>query len=183
MRHTCEVRVTALLLVAATSCTGAQARTLHHTGEVMLAAGLLGILAASAVSYVDRDHEDAILEIGGAILVPVSLFGGLSYIATDAEVNRPHEVALTPEERSFNAAYEIAREAKHAARRGDCAEVQSIQPRVRELNERVYRKFLHDEIIRRCLAPETLPPVEPVPGAPPVEPTPGPVPEPLPNPS
>lgn len=169
------MRATALLLVAATSCTGAQARTLHHTGEVMLAAGLLGILTASVVSYVARDHEDAILEIGGAVLVPVSLFGGLSYIATDAEVNRQREVALTPEERSFNAAYEIAREAKHAARRGDCAEVQAIQPRVREMNERVYRKFLHDEIIRRCLAPETLPAPQPTPT--------GPVPEPLPNPS
>lgn len=131
----------------------------------MLAAGLLGILAASAVSYIDHAHDDAIMGIGGAVLVPVSLFGAIAFIATDAEVQRQDEPHLTPEERSFNAAYEIAREAKHAARRGDCAQVQAIQPRIREMNERVYKKFMHDEIIHRCLPPDPAPPpaVEPTP--------------------
>ena len=163
------MRAAVAVLVFASSCTGAQARTVHRAGEITLAGGLFGILGTVALAEIIPSHQTGILD-GGLIFVPISLFGALAYIATDAEVNAPREVALTPEERSFNAAYEIAREAKHAARRGDCATVQAIQPRVRELNERVYRRFLHEEIIRRCLAPTVD------------VPAPAPVPEPLPAP-
>jgi hypothetical protein len=163
------MRAAVAVLLFATSCTGAQARTVHRGGEITLAGGLFGILATVAVAEIIPSHESDILR-AGVIFVPISLFGALAYIATDAEVNAP-QVALTPEERSFNAAFEIARDAKHAARRGDCATVQAIQPRVRELNERVYRRFLHEEIIRRCLVPTVD------------VPAPAPVPEPLPAPS
>ena len=157
------MRVAVAVLLFAGSCTGAQARTVHRGGEITLAGGLFGILGTVAVAEIIPSHDSDILR-AGVIFVPISLFGALAYIATDAEVNAPHEVALTSEERSFNAAFEIARDAKHAARRGDCATVQAIQPRVRELNERVYRRFLHEEIIRRCLAPTVdVPAPTPVP--------------------
>src|SRR5450432_696246 len=104
-------------MLFSTSCTHAQSTTLHRGGEITLAVGLIGILAVVAAAEVLPDHKTGILE-GGVVCVPISLFGAFAYIATDAEVNAPHEVALTAEERSFNAAYEIAREAKHAARRG-----------------------------------------------------------------
>ena len=160
----------ALAALVLTACTATQARTVHRGGEITLAAGLFGIIAAVALAEIVPSHESTILR-GGVIFVPISLFGALAYVATDAEVNAPHEVPLTAEERSFNAAFEIAREAKHAARRGDCATVQAIQPRVRDLNARVYRRFLHEEIIRRCLAPTVD------------VPDPTPVPEPLPSPA
>jgi hypothetical protein len=163
------VRTTVAILLFASSCTGAQARTVHRGGEITLAAGLFGILGTVAAAEILPSHENTILE-GGLIWFPISLVGALAYVATDAEVNAPHEAPLTAEERSFNAAFEIARDAKHAARRGDCVTVQAIEPRVRELNERVYRRFLHEDIIRRCLAPTVD------------VPAPAPVPEPLPSP-
>jgi CRISPR/Cas system-associated protein Csm6 len=157
------VRAPALLLLAATSCTHAQASKIHRAGEVTLAAGLIGILATVAVAEaIPSEHSDILR--AGVVFVPISLFGALAYIAVDSEVNQPRERALTPEERSFEAAMTIARDAKHAARRGDCAEVQAIEPRVRELNERVYRRFLHEDVIRRCLAPTVdVPAPAPVP--------------------
>jgi hypothetical protein len=163
------VRFFVAVMLFSTSCTHAQSTTIHRGGEITLAAGLIGILVVVAAAEVLPDYKTGILE-GGVVCVPISLFGAFAYIATDAEVNAPHEVALTAEERSFNASYEIAREAKHAARRGDCATVQAIQPRVREMNERVYRKFLHEPIIRACLAPTFE---EPAP-APSAEPLPAP---------
>jgi hypothetical protein len=168
------VRAPALILVVATSCTHAQASQIHRAGEITLAAGLFGMLGAVALAEaVPSEHSDILR--AGVVFVPISLIGALAYIAVDSEVNEPRERALTPEERSFAAAYAIARDAKHAARRGDCAEVHAIQPRVRELNERVYRKFLHDDVIRRCLAPEPPPPPpEPLPSLEPVAPVPAP---------
>lgn len=147
------MRAPAPLLVAwlgATSCTHAQASRIHTAGEVTLAAGLIGMLGAVALAEAVPSEHGAILR-GGAAFVPISLIGALAYIVVDGEVNEARERALTPEERSYEAAYAIAREAKHAARRGDCAEVQAASPRVQELNERVFRKFLHDPIIRTCL--------------------------------
>ena len=154
------MRAPAPLLIAwlgATSCTHAQASQIHRAGEVTLAAGLIGMLGAVALAEAVPSEHSTILR-GGAVFVPISLLGALAYMAVDAEVNEPRERALTPEERSYEAAYAIAREAKHAARRGDCAEVQAAEPRVREMNERVYRKFLHEKIIRDCLGkPEPVP--------------------------
>jgi hypothetical protein len=157
--------------VLATSCTHAQASTVHRAGEVTLAAGLIGLLGTVAVAEAVPSEHSTILR-AGVVFVPVSLIGALAYIAVDSEVNEPRERALTPEERAYEAAYAIAREAKHAARRGDCAEVQAAEPRVRELNERVYRKFLHEPIIRACLEPRPEPEPMPVPDLPAAPPPP-----------
>jgi hypothetical protein len=150
--------------VLATSCTHAQASQVHRAGEVTLAAGLIGLLGTVALAEAVPSEHSTILR-AGVVFVPISLIGALAYIAVDSEVNQPRERALTPEERSFEAAMTIAKEAKRAARRGDCAEVQAAEPRVRELNERVYRRFLHEPILQTCLAPPVAPPPEPAPEA------------------
>jgi hypothetical protein len=157
------VRAPALLLVLATSCTHAQASQVHRAGEVTLAAGLIGLLGTVALAEAVPSEHSSILR-AGVVFVPISLLGALAYIAVDSEVNQPRERALTPEERSFEAAMTIAKEAKHAARRGDCAEVQAASLRVKELNEHVYLRFLHEPILRACLsAPEPEPQREPEP--------------------
>ena len=143
----------ALVLAFACSCTAAQARSAHTGGAVALTGGLVGILGCIAVAEaapgISSDATRA-----GIVFVPISVLGALTYAATDAAVNASDRAqAQTASDRAYSTAYELARQAKHAARRGDCAEVQAIEPRVRETDERVYRKFLHDEIIRTCLAP------------------------------
>ena len=129
-----------------------------------LAAGLIGLLGTVALAEAVPSEHSTILR-AGVVFVPISLIGAFAYIAVDSEVNQPRERAWTPEERSFDAAMQIAKEAKRAARRGDCAEVQAAEPRVRELNDRVYRRFLHEPIIHDCLA-APAPTPEPVPEAP-----------------
>jgi hypothetical protein len=142
-----------LLLSFTCSCTAAQARRAHTGGAVALAGGLFGILGAITVAEIVPSHSKAATD-AGIVFVPIVVLGALVYAATDATVNAAgREPAMTPRERAFAAAYELAREAKHAARRGDCAEVQAIEPRVRDLDEVVYRKFLHDDIIKTCLGP------------------------------
>jgi len=150
------MRAVALLACFACSCTVAQARSAHRAGEVALAAGLVGILGDVIVSAALPGHDTATLS-AGLVLVPICVLGALTYAATDSYVNADRAQAPSARGRSFDAAYELAREAKHAARRGDCAEVQAIGPRVRELDEIVYRKFLHDEIIQTCLQPVAAP--------------------------
>jgi hypothetical protein len=161
------MRSVALLLAVACSCTTGQARTAHRAGEVALAGGLIGILADVVVAAAIPSHDNAILEVG-LVFVPICLIGALTYAATDSYANQYDGAVRSEHSHSYDAAYELAREAKHAARRGDCAQVQAIEPRVRELDEVVYRKFLHDAIIKTCLAP--APP--PVPAEPPATPTP-----------
>ena len=164
MRHTRCVRSAVVFTLAlACSCTAAQSRRAHTGGAVALAGGLFGILGAITLAEVVPSTSHTATSVG-VVFVPISVLGALAYIATDSAVNdADREQAQTAAERSYSAAYELAREAKHAARRGDCAEVQAIEPRVREMNERVYRKFLHDDIIRTCLGPQPTPTVSPEP--------------------
>ncbi|HEY0254220.1 MAG TPA: hypothetical protein VGC41_21980, partial [Kofleriaceae bacterium] len=93
------MRFTPLLVAAVTSCTGAQARTVHRTGEITLAGGLIGILATVATAELVPSHDSTILRVG-SVFVPISLVGALLYVAVDAEVNKPKPYIPTPEERS-----------------------------------------------------------------------------------
>jgi hypothetical protein len=136
----------------ACSCTAAQARVAHRGGEIALAAGLIGILADVIVAEAVPGPDNTVLGIG-LVFVPIAVGGALVYVATDSYVNEDRERATTQRDRAFDTAFDLARQAKHAARRGDCAEVQAIQPRVRDLDEHVYRRFLHDDVIRTCLGP------------------------------
>lgn len=150
------MRWRAFVLAVTTSCTGAQARTVHRVGEVSLAAGLIGIIATVATAELVPSHDSTILR-AGAVFIPISLIGAGLYVAVDAEVTKPAPYIPTPEERAFESAMAIAKDAKRAARAGDWEAVKAAQPRIQDLNDRVYRRFLHEGVIRACLDPATIP--------------------------
>jgi len=158
----------ALVLCLVAGCTARQARSAHRAGEVMTAGGLIGLLATVAVAEIDEDDHAAILH-GGFTFVPIAIVGALMYAATDSAVNRP-EAPQVSADRSADTAMGLAKEAKHAARRGDCAEVLALEPRVRELDAGIYRRFRHDEVIKVCLPPAAEASPDAVPGLP--QPTP-----------
>jgi hypothetical protein len=68
-------------------------------------------------------------------------------------VNSPPTEKVS-EDRTRDTAMDLAKQAKHAARRGDCAEVLALEPRVRELDASIYRRFRNDLVIKTCLVPE-----------------------------
>ena len=140
----------ALLLCAA--CTASQAGKAHTAGEIAAAGGLVGIIGTVGISYAFPDDQSTILHAGIAF-VPVTVIGALLYIATDATVNKTTRPDVS-EDRTRDTAMDLAKQAKHAARRGDCAEVLAIEPRVRELDAGIYLRFRHDEVIRTCLPAE-----------------------------
>ena len=144
------MRLALVLCVAA--CTSRQARSAHRAGEFMTAGGLIGLMATVAVAELDQDDHSAILH-GGLAFVPVAIVGALMYAATDATVNHP-EAPHVSADRSADTAMALSKDAKHAARRGDCAEVLALEPRVRELDAAIYRRFRRDDVIRTCLPPD-----------------------------
>jgi len=147
----------ALLLCAA--CTASQAKTAHSAGEIAAAGGIMGIMATVGVSYAFPDDQSTILHAGIGF-VPVVVIGALLYIATDGTVNRPTPPDVRAD-RTRDTAMELAKQAKHAARSGDCAEVLAIEPRVKELDAAIYLRFRRDEVIRTCLPAEAEPAEEP----------------------
>jgi len=145
--------------VLCAACTATQAKTAHRAGEIAAAGGIIGIMATVGISYAFPDEQSTILHAGIAF-VPVTVIGALMYVATDSIVNRPSPPDVR-EDRTRDTAMDLAKQAKHAARRGDCAEVLAIEPRVRELDAGIYRRFRHDEVIRTCLPPDPEPAAAP----------------------
>jgi len=144
------MRLAGFVLCAA--CTASQAKTAHTTGEIAAAGGLVGIMGTVGVSYAFSDDQSTILHVGLAF-VPVTVIGALLYIATDSMVGQQAAPDVRAD-RTRDTAMDLAKQAKHAARRGDCAEVLAIEPRVRELDAGIYRRFRHDDVIRTCLPAE-----------------------------
>jgi len=93
------------------------------------------------------------------VFVPVTVIGALVYAATDSTVNNAPKEQVS-EDRTRDTAMDLAKQAKHAARRGDCAEVLALEPRVRELDAGIYHRFRNDVVIKPCLAPEAPAEVE-----------------------
>jgi hypothetical protein len=148
------MRAALLTLVActatqATACTASQARTAHRAGAIATAGGLIGILATVGAAEAFPDEHSTLLRAGVAF-VPVALVGALLYATTDSMVNQ-REAPDVSADRTRDTAMSLAKEAKHAARRGDCTEVLALEPRVRELDAGIYRRFRHDEVIKTCL--------------------------------
>ena len=160
----------ALVLVAACptllagACTTHQLRTAHRTGAVMAGAGLIGLMGTVGVAELVPDDHSTILRTGIAF-VPVAVVGALLYAATDSTVNGP-EAPDVRTDRTADLAMDLAKQAKHAARRGDCAEVLALEPRVRELDAGIYRRFRRDQVIRTCLPPDATPEATPEVAAP-----------------
>jgi hypothetical protein len=140
-----------LAVLALAACTAGQARTAHRAGEVSAAAGIFGILGTVGLAEAVPGHDTTILHVG-MVFIPVTVVGALVYAATDSTVNKstPPEVS---DDRPRDTAMALAKQAKHAARRGDCAEVLALEPRVRELDAGIYHRFRHDVVIKTCLQP------------------------------
>jgi hypothetical protein len=145
------MRRRALILVAiwTCSCTAHQAHLAKRIGETTAAAALIGMLTTIVVAAADPGSDTQLLE-GGTIFIPFAIGGALLYVAGDS-AEPPEVVAAPAHSSSWEAAMSLAKEAKHAARRGDCAEVQAIEPRVRALDDEIYGRFENDQIIRTCL--------------------------------
>ena len=153
-----------LAVLALAACTAGQARTAHRAGEVSAAAGIFGILGTVGVAEAVPGHDTTILRIG-MVFIPVTVIGALVYAATDETVNKstPPEVS---EDRTRDTATALATQARHAASRGDCAEVLALEPRVRDLDAAIYHRFRTDVVIKTCLAPEPAPAGDSVPKLP-----------------
>ena len=143
-----------LLVVVAmlSGCTVPQARKARTASEIALGSSLGGMLASITVAYFVPSEKGVFLDAGLAF-VPVALASAAAYVVCDSLLQHTEE-PVDQRERARQTAWELAREAKHAAREGDCAQVQAIGPRVRDLDSEVYVRFLRDTIIRPCLVAE-----------------------------
>jgi hypothetical protein len=151
-------RALVLVAILTCACTAHQARVAKRVGEATAAAALIGMLTTIAIAAAHPGSDTELLEIG-AIFVPFTVGGALVYVAGDSALAPVEAAAPAPaHSSSWQAAMSLAKQAKHAARRGDCAEVQAIEPRVRELDDEVFARFERDEVIGRCLTPPASPP-------------------------
>jgi hypothetical protein len=124
-----------------------------RAGEITAAAALVAMLATISVAAAHPGADTDLLAFG-AVFVPITIGGAAVYVAADS-LEPPPASAAPEHSSSWQAAMDLAKQAKHAARRGDCAEVQAIEPRVRALDDDIFRRFMSDNIIRTCLpAPE-----------------------------
>jgi len=112
------------------------------------------MLATVTAAALDPGADTQLLEVG-ALFIPFAIGGALMYAAADS-AEPPPEIVREEHTSTWHAAMTLAKEAKHAARAGDCAQVQAIEPRVRDLDDDVYQRFLRDKVIHPC-----LPPVQP----------------------
>ncbi len=144
-----------LLAVAALcGCTTAQLHTAKRVGEWTAAGALFGMLGSVGLAEAWQSERGTILE-GGIAFIPIALAGALVYAAAD--MSEPPPEPPREHSHSWDAAMDLAKEAKHAARAGDCAEVHAIEPRVRDLDSDVYLRFVRDTVIRTCLGPASEP--------------------------
>jgi hypothetical protein len=138
-----------LVAIALVGCTTAQPRRAQRVSEFTLVGGMFGLLGTSVGAALDT-HDRGPLMIAGALCVPIVLVSTIVYVATDRVIEAPR----APDRNGrAETAMQLAKQAKRAARVGDCAEVQAIEPRVRALDDSIYLRFLRDPIIRPCRAP------------------------------
>lgn len=142
-------RVLALIMIA--GCTTGQVRTAKRAGEITAGAALCAMLGTVIVAEAWPAHHRELLD-AGFVLVPITILGAGVYVAADVSQG-PAEPVRSEHSASWNTAMDLAKQAKHAARGGDCAEVQAIEPRVRALDPDVYLRFVSDKVIRPCLGP------------------------------
>lgn len=140
-----------MIVALACGCTNHQLHVAKRGGEITAGAALVAILATVVIAAAHPGADTELLT-AGAVFAPITIGGALVYVAADSAEPPPERVA--PEHSStWSAAMDLAKQAKHAARTGDCAEVQAIEPRVRELDDEVYQRFLRDKVIQTCLHP------------------------------
>jgi hypothetical protein len=141
------VRALVFVVALSISCTPAQAPRVHRAGEIAMIAGIGGMLIGGVAAALSSSKPVAYSEF---VFAPIMIAGGAAFWISDGP-NTEHDEQEA--QRKLEAAFALAKTAKHAARASDCAQVQAIEPRVRELDESVYRRFRHDKVIATCLVP------------------------------
>ncbi|MGE5184789.1 MAG: hypothetical protein ACM31C_22105 [Acidobacteriota bacterium] len=144
------------LLLALNACTASQARRAQRVGELVAGGALVAMLGTIAIAAADPGPDTRLLEVG-AMFAPLAIAGAAVYAAADSALTAPETAPASDHSRSWNAAMDLAKQAKRAARAGDCAQVQAIEPRVRELDSDVFLRFMRDKVIRTCLGPAPEP--------------------------
>jgi hypothetical protein len=134
------------------ACTVPHARMARRGGEIAIATGLFGILGTSLAGAADHNDRKLFFAVGAGF-VPVALIGAIVYVAANSQIDDNKPTMSEERAKRADTAMQLAKQAKRAARAGDCAEVQSIEPRVRALDDGIYLRFLRDPIIRTCRAP------------------------------
>lgn len=138
-------------MVVCAGCTTPQLRRARTIGEVSLAGALFGVLGTSVAAVFDHRDRAILLDVGLAC-APIALFGAGTYAVAQTRLDdAQREPSLR--ERAQTSAMDLAKQAKRAARAGDCVVVQTIEPRVRALDEGIYLRFLRDPVIRTCREP------------------------------
>ena len=140
-----------MIVALACGCTNHQLHVAKRGGEITAAAALVAMLATVTIAAI-HPGADTDLLTAGAVFAPITIGGALVYVAADS-AEPPPEVIAPEHSSTWGAAMDLAKQAKHAARRGDCAEVQAIEPRVRDLDDEVYVRFRRDKVIQTCLHP------------------------------
>jgi hypothetical protein len=139
--------VRSFVLALLISCTPAQAPRVHQVSEVALLVGIAGLLATGVAGAITHNNVIVHTDYG---FVPLMIGGAAVFWISDKPARRYEEEQA---QQKFDAAFALAKAAKHAARAGDCAQVQAIEPQVAALDESVLRRFHHEPIIAACLAP------------------------------
>jgi hypothetical protein len=144
------------VVLALNACTASQARRAQRVGEMIAGGALIAMLGTVVIAAAAPGPNTTLLEVG-AVFAPIAIAGAAVYAAADSAISAPETAPASDHSRSWNAAMELAKQAKHAARAGDCAQVQAIEPRVRELDGDIYLRFVRDKVIRTCLGPAPEP--------------------------
>lgn len=145
------MRALPCLIVATLACGGTRAAQTMKRAEIVMAAGLAGVLVSSLVMVISPDTKPVIVPTitgFGAITA-----GGLGvYLYADATAKDPP--TGTERQRDDDRAWQYTRRAAVAARAGNCATAVSVAPQVKALDADFYaRVFMGDAAIRRCLSP------------------------------
>jgi hypothetical protein len=140
-----------LVLVFLISCTPAQAPAVHRAAEITILTGLAGMFIGGVAGAISSSKPVAYSEF---VFAPIAIVGAAAFWISDGPTQ---DFEQQEAQRKFDAAFALARQAKHAARANDCAQVQAIEPQVQNLDESVYRRFRHEPIIAQCLPASSAP--------------------------
>jgi hypothetical protein len=124
------------------------ARRMRHA-ELIIAGGLIGVLASSAVIGVDPPSR--------AVMVPVVAgFGALAIagVVTYIGASLADTQGSRTQQQIDEDAWQLTKRARDVARNGDCDRVKKIAPAVKDKDASFYDAvFIRDAAIQRCLGP------------------------------
>jgi len=144
------VRCLAIILALAACGPQKSPRTMHYA-ELTIGASLIGVLATSlgAAATAGTGAKDVLIgaDIGFGCAAGVAL--GV-YLVADVYDEEPK--AQSAQSQADEAAWDLTKRAREAARTGDCARVKKIEPAVKDKDPSFHDVvFMRDAAIQRCL--------------------------------